>query len=1523
MDTGPVNPSIEDGTVAETFAAEDFSPAERCHQEGGDCGICGEPRQLTADLAEKMNLIFEKRLLLVEKEGGDAGLKIELYQDWIRELRTINISVIEAIRVMQSTCQRHLNRMNETHKRNLTKFGRDAQARLLSDRDSLLEVIRRARTTGRWDIEGIKFFDISIEDIFGKKTGEHVELQNDGPSISVNLAVSSHCQLEDISQIDDLRQELIAKQKRIDDLEIALGQTLLKTPSLPGSIEDSETEFIHGGMDCGASNKEHLQHLRQLISHKNEELEQQSFQIERLNKLIEELKNKFDDTETQLELELTRSFADIKLEDSAGPNRKVLQQLQNLARAKSDQLEAAIRDNEALRSQVAALNGQLNAQLSVDNQSLVNEISIHYDENRRLKKKLLDVEQSLNEANAVVKHRNAVISQLRQEIQILKKNTAHIFDSNAFATDSISLCSSESVTSFGSAHSDSSIGTVVRCPVSPTALRSSLDRLSEVSEFEMEQVQRLKIELAEMGTRLQELQSVKQAQDEVIAQQSGKLHVTESEYKILRDEYENHEKRLLIMRTEILRLIKILRETTKDVFPLPQNIAAVEELVPQTFTTANLEDLSGDIFQTDKLILGSLQQHFNSITRHCLLTIAEQKELRRDITALQHDKRKQADLIENLKNGLIAAERASQLESQRIADQAESCCKSPESFAAQRVQMQNVLRAVAEEIAYLLGKDLPDDTLSSFSELDATPLHCLIENLKQEIEAKDSLLQGKADTIVQLEETITSNEKELYRLKLRQDSVERERLSCNKRIENLQRALQDHDETIGKLKQQNQGLELQIDDMKETLHAYKENIQRTIEEKSRVEDECKNQLVTISNLRTALEETKRNSSSSVNHLREVIETLHLQVSMLGEQLNHAFRENVTKDSELEQYRDSNLQLRCQISELTRDSIELKDLVTLLGTKRELAEQKQRYVVQMKNELNGLQAQMVALQKEIDSRQRDRDYLSYFRKQCAEMAYKFHLQDMEHQQELQRLRDEIESLSVQLVGCSEQAIHHEQWLQESNALQNTITELERHNEIFQKNIQSYEDTIEQQQQELSAVKFQYDNLTKEVSTLTSSCSEKDSKIISLNTEKEKLLADLSLHKRMCKCGFNNSLKERSKTPVSHSLQKQVVQKTLEATKAADALKQKTVEFKKLETKYVEERIRLTEQSTELFTQIGKLKGKNSNLEQTLFHKEELIERLQQTLRDVNQRLAAKSEAAHNMETKNANLSQLLEKFREDSTVREKKLTEELNSIRRSTQDHRNQLQHCENQLANQQEELHSLRDKADDLLKERDTLREQVQDFSEKLECASGKESALCEVLKKLQEDLSFKTKRLAEVEGNYRDIYQAYQNLKGYNEDLAKQSQLTRTHLDNYRKLVEFKRQTMNTLELAQKCADESQHREQAFQQKIEEQKRLIVKLREDRVKMIRKLYDYHRDSVILNQKLENYQQIYSESRRTLSTSLHQPFYPEAYKLVRSNSDPACKENDELIRKMEFTRSRIHQTREIWQQGMQEILSPK
>ncbi|XP_058450804.1 uncharacterized protein LOC131430116 isoform X2 [Malaya genurostris] len=1520
MDCGPENSSHSEVADPAVDVNNERQNAPEClntscrHQEGGDCVKCGESRPLSPSLVEELNAQFEGRLKFIEKNGNDDRYKVEVYESWIQQLRIINLELVNTIREMEETCRDRMNRMKENYEKNRSRYGLEARARLKGDRDSLLEVIRRAHTTGSWDIEGIEFYDLNVEEMFGKKSASTMESRqdsiSDGPTISLNVAVSSNCQFEN-SETENLRQTLDARNEQIKHLERLLAMQYTRTEE---THESGSTDEIEADSHDKVCNNDHPNHLDQIFKETIYDSKEQTYK--------EDV-----DSSTQMDSDMSATLAEFIKMDCATSNRKATQQLQNIVRAKTQQMQALARDNGSLREEISCLKAQLESQSNVDKQSLVNEIKDHYDKNRQLEKKLREYEQSLQESNAAVDYRNNVINKLRQDVKHLKKNSsAGVWADDASDSNSsighASLYSSISQTSFGSIHSGSSVNTVIATySGGETIARTDADRLTEEDELKTDQMLNLTEELARMSEQLHEYQSIKQSQDGIIGEKCAKLDDLESDYRILREEYENSEKKLFLIRFEIVKLIRSIRESCKDHFPLPQTISTIEELVSRPCIDVNMEGLSSDILGNDQLILEALQLHLNSITRNSLLLVAEKSELRKHIAALQQVNRNHKELIENFENDRLAAECARETESKATSidsdiTAAESSSASTETLAMQRLQVQQVLHGMAKEIAYLIGKDLSNDSLSSFAELDAAPLHCLIEDLKQEIEAKDSLLRGKSDIILQLRQQVCDGEKEMHRLKLRQESVAQDRLSYDKRIGNLQRALQDHDETIEKLKQQNRLLKQQHEDMKETLQTYKENIRQAIEEKASVEDECKNQLLTISNLRNAIEETKRNGSSSVKHLREVIEVMQSEVLMLSEQLNHAFRENINKEGEIEQYRDSNLQLRCQISDLTRDSIELKDIAGLIGIKRELEEQKQRHLVQIKNEMNNLKAQITDCQKEISSRQRDQDYLSYFRQKCAEL-------EMEHQQELQRMRDEIESLSIQLVNCDEANIQHEQLLSQSNTLQNTILELENHNEILRKAIQSYEVNNEQLQQELSTFKFQYDNLNQELGNLKSSCCEKDNKIISLNTEREKLLGDLSLHRRMCKCGFNTSQKERSKTPVSHSLQKQVVQKTLEATKAVDALKQKTIEMKKLENQYVEDRIRLTEQTTDLFTQIGKLKGKNSNLEQSLFHKEELIERLQQSLRDISQRLTSKAEVAQSMETKNANLSQLLEKFREDSTLREKKLADELNNLRRSSQDQANQLQQCENQIVWQREEIDSMRGKYDSMEKERDTLKQDVAELSSKLACTAGKESALCEVLKQLKDEVSIKTGRLTEVEENYRKIYQAYQHLKNFNEDLSKQNQVARSHLDNYKKLVDFKRQTIGTVELAQKCAEETRRRERAYVEKISEQKQAIVHLREDRIKLTEKLYDYHRDSLILNRKLEDFQQANSGNLRNISTSFHQTFYPsEAYKLMRSSSDPNCKQNDELLSRVEFTSNRILRTREFWHQGIKEILSP-
>ncbi|XP_001652593.3 ELKS/Rab6-interacting/CAST family member 1 isoform X3 [Aedes aegypti] len=1518
MDSGLGSSSVEDVALAESPAVvpeQEQQQQQRlsCCQtaEGGDCAKCGETRSLDVGLVEELNSVFERRLRIVEEHGNDSHFKIELYEDWVKQLRLVNLDLVGAIKEMQDTCRDRLELMRANYKKNLARLGPQTLQRLENDRSSLVEVIRRACSTGKWDMSGIKLYDITLDQLFGEKADVGGQaptgtVSSEVPTISVNLEVSSNCQLEN-PQMDDLQRQLEMKERQIKHLEQLLQEHL---PSLGSSANETDPDLRFEG--CDIANQPLLQKLRQMIERKDQE-------IKSLKDKIEEM-----DIFSQFDSDVSKSLSEFKLEDSDASNRKLLQQLQNLSRVKSEQLDTVVEENEKLRRENGELKSKFNQQSNRDNESLINEIKDHYDKNCRLQQKLNDVERLLRDATSAVTHRKKVIDTLRRDNAELKKSLTISSDpillrsvSNP-SMDTVSTCSSESVTSFGSVRSDSSSNTITS--------KSHPDRLSSVGTEppETDQLQRLRAELGTVSEQLRKFQQTKQAQDDIIAEQNARFDATESELKVLRKDYENNQRKLFHMQTEIKRLITEINNNLKEHPKLPSSI---EKFItqPELYDT-NLgraqETLVLDLL---KQYLDAIVKRYNIITkeRHDLCRVVD--DAKQQINDLQQEKEHCDYQIAQLTSELRAASSQVSVDTDEKETSIDSdimpvdndILQANETLSAQRMRMQTVLRDISAEIAYLIGKNLSSDSISTLSELDATPLHLLIVDLKKEIESKDQVLAGRQRYIDQLEQDVLVHQKELHRLKLCQERVDADRIGCEKRITNLQRALQDHDGTISALKEQNVELQQHLEDMKDTLQTYKESIRRLGDEKANLEEECKNQLITISNLRTALEETKRNGSSSVANLQEVIESLHSEVTLLGEQLNQSFRENLSKDNELDHYRDSNLHLRCQITDLTRDLNDLKDIAMLVDVRRELEEQKQRHLTQIKNEMNGLQSQMVELKNEIDSRQRDCSYLTYFRDKCAEL-------EMEHQQELQRMRSDIEALSAQLVDSNETSIQHEQLVRESNSLQNTILELSNQNEILQKAILSYQDEVEQLQQELSASKFQFTNLNQELENLKTLCSEKDSKIISINSEREKLQGDLNLHKRMCKCGFNTNLKERSKTPVSHSLQKQVVQKTLEATKASDALKQRTADFKRLENQYVEERIRLTEQTTELFTQIGKLKGQNSNLEQSLFDKEQMIDRLRQSLQEVRENLVAKSQIAQTMEAKNASLSQAWEKYREDSTAREKKLAEELNTIKRNSQKQRNQLQQCEHQLAWHREELEKLRGKAEILLKERDTLRQDTEDLGNKLSSFAGEKSALCEVLKKLQDDLSLKTGRLAEVEDNYRKLNHAYQNLKTYNEDLTKQYQTARKHLENYKELVEFKRQTINTVKLARKCAEESRQRERDYEQKVADQKRIIGHLEEDRVKLMEKMQDYHRDSLILNRRLEHYQQAYDDSRSSLSTSLHQTFYPsEANKLIRSSSDPNCKESDELLRRLQYTKDRIHRTREFWYQGIKEILPPR
>uniref|UniRef100_A0A182QAT0 Uncharacterized protein n=1 Tax=Anopheles farauti TaxID=69004 RepID=A0A182QAT0_9DIPT len=184
---------------------------------------------------------------------------------------------------------------------------------------------------------------------------------------------------------------------------------------------------------------------------------------------------------------------------------------------------------------------------------------------------------------------------------------------------------------------------------------------------------------------------------------------------------------------------------------------------------------------------------------------------------------------------------------------------------------QQMVACIEYQLKQLLGakersSNSATESLSSLSfGLDeGCTLQRLIDDLKKEIESKDLVLRDRHAEMERLQHELASRDRALNQVRTHQETVDRERTNLLQKITELEECVDDQNRTIAMLNMEKLKLVRQVDDLKETLQQYRDNLQKTSEEKIAIEDECKNLLVTVSNLRVALEETKRNGSSSVS-----------------------------------------------------------------------------------------------------------------------------------------------------------------------------------------------------------------------------------------------------------------------------------------------------------------------------------------------------------------------------------------------------------------------------------------------------------------------------------------------------------------------------------------------------------------------------------------------------------------------------------------------------------------------------------
>lgn len=166
---------------------------------------------------------------------------------------------------------------------------------------------------------------------------------------------------------------------------------------------------------------------------------------------------------------------------------------------------------------------------------------------------------------------------------------------------------------------------------------------------------------------------------------------------------------------------------------------------------------------------------------------------------------------------------------------------------------------------------------------------------------------------------------------------------------------------------------------------------------------------------------------------------------------------------------------------------------------------------------------------------------------------------------------------------------------------------------------------------------------EIDNLKSDLNDKNKRISELSFEHQRLETEYELLKKSCTCSAKNSPTRTSSTVMQiNDLKTKLMNKSLECSKATEALKRKTQQCEKLQKTAFDEKSKLREECLKSIQTIGELKSKVSLLEMRVKEQNDEVT----TSRDkLNQNLSRLAAIESELDSKTAKL--------EDLTTREEK------------------------------------------------------------------------------------------------------------------------------------------------------------------------------------------------------------------------------------------------------------------------------
>lgn len=172
----------------------------------------------------------------------------------------------------------------------------------------------------------------------------------------------------------------------------------------------------------------------------------------------------------------------------------------------------------------------------------------------------------------------------------------------------------------------------------------------------------------------------------------------------------------------------------------------------------------------------------------------------------------------------------------------------------------------------------------------------------------------------------------------------------------------------------------------------------------------------------------------------------------------------------------------------------------------------------------------------------------------------------------------------------------------------------------------------------ALLHQNGSLISEIENLKSDITDKNKRVSELTLAQHKLEAECDQQKKTCKCSPKSSPEKRSSSTVMqiNDLKTKLMNKSLEQSKATEALTRKTQAYEKLQKTAFDEKNRLREECLKSIQTIGELKSKISMLEMRV---QEQNEEVVTSREKVSHALAKMSSMESEVASKNAKLEDL--------------------------------------------------------------------------------------------------------------------------------------------------------------------------------------------------------------------------------------------------------------------------------------------